>query len=162
MKIIGFEDIGSKTKEYKLKVYEYNTSKDGRVDLDNYKEMMFLLENEVKDRSVLIEVKGKQMEPLFFEGDILLFEPSEFTDWKQLNKKLVAVKYKNDFLIRKLKFIDKKPFLVPFETDVEEDIEILSNENEIEFFGELTDQLKRNVSKITTVLINTDNRCNLY
>ena len=68
---------------------------------------------------------------------------------KQLNKKLVAVKYKNDFLIRKLKFIDKKPFLVPFETDVEEDIEILSNENEIEFFGELTDQLKRNVSKIT-------------
>jgi transcriptional regulator with XRE-family HTH domain len=149
IKISGFEKVNNKFKEQKLRVYEYDTSKDGRVDLEKYKEMMFLLEREIENESIIVEVKDRFMEPLFFEGDVLLFEPENFISWKLLNKKLVAVKYEDDFLIRKLKYRDKKPFLIPFEIDVEEDIDILMNEEKITYFGQLTDQLKRDINKIT-------------
>ncbi|MDR2878785.1 MAG: helix-turn-helix domain-containing protein [Fusobacteriales bacterium] len=144
----SFQNITNKEKSFKHKVYIFDTSKNGVIDITNYKEEFFMLEANIKTGSLIVKITGKELEPLFYTGDKLLFEFEKFENWTILNKKLVAFKYKEDYMIRKIKFYNKKPYFVALEDEVYDDIDILEHEIEIEYVGQLNRLLERDMSNI--------------
>ena len=147
-KNISFIDITDKIKVYKHKVYNLDTKSDGRIDMSKYQEEVFMLEADVKKGSLIVKIVGKGLEPYFLEGDKLLFEAEELVDWRLLNKRLVAFRYKGNYMVRKLKFINKIPHLIALDSEVYDDIVIEENDKNIHYIGELTSQLERNLKDI--------------
>ncbi|MCP1226629.1 helix-turn-helix transcriptional regulator [Sebaldella sp. S0638] len=147
-KNISFIDITDKIKVYKHKVYTLDTNSDGRIDMSKYQEEVFMLEADVKKGSLIVKIVGKGLEPYFLEGDKLLFEAEELVDWRLLNKRLVAFRYKGNYMVRKLKFINKIPHLIALDSEVYDDIVIEENDKNIHYIGELTSQLERNLKDI--------------
>ena len=107
-----------------------------------------MLEADVKKGSLIVKIVGKGLEPYFLEGDKLLFEAEELVDWRLLNKRLVAFRYKGNYMVRKLKFINKIPHLIALDSEVYDDIVIEENDKNIHYIGELTSQLERNLKDI--------------
>lgn len=134
-------------KEQKIKIYNYDSSGDGRVNLSEYKEVTFMLSHKIPEDSLLVEVTDELMRPNFIDGDILLFEKEEFINWENLNRKLVFVKINGEVIIRKLIFKSATPYLVAFNDEVYPDVEV--NEKII-FLGQLSELLKRKKIKNIT------------
>ncbi len=144
----SFIDITDKIKIYKHKVYTLDTNSDGRIDMSEYQEEVFMLETDVKKGSLIVKIIGKGLEPYFLEGDKLLFEADKLVDWRSLNKRLIAFRYKGSYMVRKLKFINKIPHLIALDSEVYDDIVIQKNDKDIQYIGELTSQLERNLKDI--------------
>lgn len=123
-----------------IKIYNYDSSGYGRVNLEEYKVVAFMLDQKIAEGSLLIEVTEKFMEPYFIEGDILLFERETFVNWQNFNRKLIFVEFEKTILIRKLIFKNTIPYLVAFNDEVYPDMEV--NEK-IFFLGQLSELLKR-------------------
>ena len=134
------DDLGYE--KQKLKIYTYDSSGFGWVNVSEYKEVVFMLKHKIKEDSLLIEIDKEFMKPYFMEGDILLFERSEFVNWEKLNKKLIAVEINGKILIRKLKYRNAKPFLISFNNDVYEDM-LLDEQNNAKFYAQLSELLER-------------------
>lgn len=138
-----------KIKEYKLKVYDFISGNDGRINLNEYEKMEFPFNAERKkivvDNSCVFKVVGDNMKPYFFENDIIYFLKEEFSGWEKFNRKLLLVKIEEDYFIRKIFFVKGKAFLFSFNEDVHPEKEITDN---VKFVGILKGQLNRNVEKI--------------
>ena len=148
-KEIEFKNITTDLKMFKHKVYEFNTNLGGVIDVRTFREEYFMLYSNIKEGSLIIEVIGKGLEPFFYEGDRILFENEKFQNWEIINKKLVAFKYNEEYMVRKVKFQRKKPYLLAIETDVYEDIDILENEKDILYIGQMSRLLDRDLKKMT-------------
>lgn len=144
LKNTNLKIITDELKTFKYKVYPFDTSSGGMIDIKKYREEHFMAEKKINVKSLIVEVIGKELEPLCYNGDKVLFEFEEFKDWTSLNKKLIAFKYKGDYMIRKVKFYQKKPYLLALESDVYEDIDVLEHAKDIEYIGQLSRLLDRN------------------
>ena len=143
-----FKDVTNKTKIFKHKVYKFDTNSEGIIDIHQYREEQFMLEADIKKGSLIIEVFGKGLEPFFYEGDRLLFESENFQNWTKINKKLIAFKFGKDYMIRKVKFDKKKPYLLAIDTDVYEDIDVLEHEKSLQYIGQLSRLLDRDLKNM--------------
>ena len=133
---------GNNVKRMRLKVYDYDTSLDGRVCLTNSKEVVFMTDKQFPENSIFINISGDKAEPFFYAGDLVVFYPENFINWESLNRRLVVVRIKDEIVIRKLIFKEAIPFLVAFNNEVYSDINIKNEE--IEYLGQLSEFLERN------------------
>lgn len=136
-------------KKISIKVFEYDTSKTGRVNLDKFTEESFMLDSQISNEledGMVIKVKGNYMQPYFYEGDILLIETEKFESWQELDKKIVLYKLEEEIYIRKVLFEKGKGYLVAFNNNHYENIEITKD---IEYIGKLRKQINiRNLDDI--------------
>ena len=143
-----FKNITDKTKIFKHKVYKFDTDSEGIIDIHQYREEQFMLDADIKESSLIIEVMGKGLEPFFYEGDRLLFESENFQNWTKINKKLIAFKFGEKYMIRKVKFDKKKPYLLAIDAEVYEDIDVSEHEKELLYIGQLSRLLDRNLKNM--------------
>lgn len=134
------KDIIKLSKGQKIKIYNYDSSGNGWVNLEVYKEVTFMLNHKISKDSFLIEIMEKFMEPYFVDGDILLFEREPFTNWEVLNRKLIFVELNGDIIVRKVIFKNAIPYLVAFNNEVYPDIEV---NDKIIFLGQSSELLER-------------------
>ncbi len=136
-------------KKISIKVFEYDTSKTGRVNLDKFTEESFMLDSQISNEledGMVIKVKGNYMQPHFYEGDMLLIETEKFESWQELDKKIVLYRLEEEIYIRKVLFEKGKGYLVAFNINHYENIEIKEN---IEYIGKLRKQINiRNLDDI--------------
>ena len=132
-----------------LKAYNYDSNRDGRVDLKNYTEVNLMIsEKDCKqfENSFVINVIGNAMQPYFFEKDILAIEKDEFISWEELDRKIILYKYKDILYIRKVFFQEGKGYLVAFNNRVYADFEI---NKEVEYLGKMVKQV--NIRDLSTI-----------
>ena len=62
---------------HKIKIYDFTSSGNGRVDLSVYREVEYMLLNDtyiqILNDGYAFKIKDKNMEPFFLEGDAILF-----------------------------------------------------------------------------------------
>ena len=95
------------------------------------------ISNELED-GMVIKVKGNYMQPYFYEGDMLLIETEKFESWQELDKKIVLYRLDEEIYIRKVLFEKGKGYLVAFNINHYENVEIKEN---IEYIGKLRKQI---------------------
>ncbi len=128
-------------KKISIKVFDYDTSKTGRVNLDKFTEESFMLDSQISNEledGMVIKVKGNYMQPYFYEGDMLLIETEKFESWQELDKKIVLYRLDEEIYIRKVLFEKGKGYLVAFNINHYENVEIKEN---IEYIGKLRKQI---------------------
>ncbi len=138
-----------KAKDYNLKVYSFNSSGSGKVDLEKYKTEKHALLIEQWEHmgpdSMVFEVEGNGMEPYFLDGDLMVLKKEEFQSWESLDSNLILVKMGNAYYLRKLFFDEGNPFLYSFNRRLYPPIELEEN---AEFISVLSGQIDRDVRNI--------------
>ncbi|MCQ9626568.1 LexA family transcriptional regulator [Cetobacterium somerae] len=130
-------------KAYRFKVYELNSSGDGSLLQEfKIKEMIIPMGIQIKSNSYCVEVKGDELQPIFYPGDIVLIEETRET-WQELNKKIVMIEQNGTRYIRKVQIVNYEPkffslneIYAPFEG------------KDIKCLGVVTRLLDRDLSKI--------------
>ena len=144
----SFKDVTEEVKEYELKVYNFITDSDGKINVNEYENIKMFLDEENKkniiDNGFVVKIIGNNMQPYFFEGDIVSFLKKKFESWQSLDSKLVLVKIKNDFFIKKIFFQNGKAFLFSFNERLYPEFEI---DDTVNFVAVLKSQLQRNIEK---------------
>ncbi len=134
---------------YMVKIYNFISNGDGKINLSEYNEEQFPLDEkdkiEIYNNGYVFKVLGDNMKPHFLKGDIIILSNKEFKNWQSLNNRLLLVKINNDYYLRKLLFKNGKAFLFSFNENVYPEFELPNN---AEYIGELTGQLERNVEEI--------------
>ena len=133
-----------------LKIYNFISNSDGRVNFSNYKEMEFMLTKEVLEivkNGFIFEVTGEMLLPFFSENDIIVFKKEELETWQELDSKLILIKLDEDYYLRKLYFEDGEPYLYAFNDRLYPKIQI-SKQKKVEYIGKLEMQLFRSVKNI--------------
>lgn len=129
---------------YSIKVYDYITSGNGKIDLNKYEEIKlpFSVEDKkiIVDNSIVFKAVGNNLEPRILENDLIYFSKLNFEGWEALDRRLVVVTIDNDYYIRKINFIKGKPYLASFNENVYTEIEI---NDKTKFIGVLAGLLKR-------------------
>ena len=115
---LGFKDITNNTNTYNIKVYKFSSGGDGRAELINPKEMSFVLlpnmYQEIIENGLVFEVEGDFLKPYFQEGDILVFSKEKFTNWYELDEKMILIERKENLYIGRLSFDNGVPYLCSF------------------------------------------------
>ena len=132
----------------KVKVYDFISSGNGCVDLTIYKEVEYMLLNdtiEILDNGYAFEVKDKNMEPFFLEGDTLFFLKKEFKNWLELDSKLILVDIDRKIYIKKLFFESGTPYFQTFNTRLfpQEKVEKFKS---VKLLGVLNKRLEQDLS----------------
>ena len=133
-----------------LKIYNFISNSDGRVNFSNYKEMEFMLTKEVLEiakNGFIFEVTGEMLLPFFSENDIIVFKKEELETWQELDSKLILIKLDEDYYLRKLYFEDGEPYLYAFNDRLYPKIQI-NKQKKVEYIGKLEMQLFRSVKNI--------------
>ncbi len=134
---------------YMIKIYNFVSNGDGKINLSEYSEEQFPLDEknkiEIYNNGYVFKVLGDNMKPHFLKDDIIILSKKIFKDWQSLNSRLLFVKIDNNYYLRKLFFKNGKPFLFSFNENVYPEIELPKN---AEYIAELTGQLNRNVQEI--------------
>ena len=80
MENLNIENISSDinvAEIYNIKVYDYLTSGNGKIDLNKYEKLEFPLDKKDKeiivDNSIVFKVLGNNLEPRIIENDIIYF-----------------------------------------------------------------------------------------
>ncbi len=138
-----------KVEEITIKIYEYDSNKAGRVDLNKFTEEALMLDGDIRNevkKGIVIRIKGNYMQPHFYEGDTLLIEKEEFGSWQELDRKIVLYEFEGETYVRKVLFEDGKGHLVAFNSRVYGNIEM---NNEIKYIGRVRKQINiRNLDGI--------------
>ena len=124
-----------------VKIYTYDSSKAGRIDLENFTEEALMVEDEISNsvnEGIIIKIKGNFMQPHFYEGDVLLIEKEKFENWQELDRKIVLYEFDGETYIRKVLFENAKGYLIAFNNRLYENIEI--NEK-ITYIGRVRKQI---------------------
>ena len=141
--------IMNNKKEIILKVYNFDSSRDGLLSFNDYIEMSQVVDtNEVKEfkNNISVNISGNLMQPFFFEGDKILIKKEELTIWGDLNRKIVLYKLEDKFYLRKVLFIDGKGYLEAFNKDVYGKFEI---DYKVKYIGRVVKQFNtRDLSNI--------------
>lgn len=124
-----------------VKIHTYDSSKAGRIDLENFTEEALMVEDEISNsvnEGIIIKIKGNFMQPHFYEGDVLLIEKEKFENWQELDRKIVLYEFDGETYIRKVLFENAKGYLIAFNNRLYENIEI--NEK-ITYIGRVRKQI---------------------
>ena len=112
---LSFKNVTEKINEYSLKVADYYPEGDGRVDILSSKEMKFMLLPEVyeniKKNGYVLKIADDFLTPVFSNGDIVVVEKDNFSNWQALDSRLVLVRINNEYYMRKVFFKNASPFL---------------------------------------------------
>ena len=134
---------------YSIKVYDYLTSGNGKIDLNKYEKLEFPLDKKDKeiivDNSIVFKVLGNNLEPRIIENDIIYFSKIDFDGWETLDRSLVLVTIDGEYYIRKISYTKGKPYLISFNENVYTEIEI---NDKIKFIGLLGGLLQRYANEI--------------
>ena len=152
MENLNIENISSDinvAEIYNIKVYDYLTSGNGKIDLNKYEEIELPFDKEDKknivDNGVIFKVLGDSLEPRIIENDIIYFSKIDFEGWESLDRRLVLVTVNKEYYIRKICYTKGKPYLVSFNENVYTEIEI---NDKVKFIGLLSGLLKRYENEI--------------
>lgn len=138
-----------KVEEITIKIYEYDSNKAGRVDLNKFTEEALMLDSDIRNeikKGIVIRIKGNYMQPYFYEGDTLLIEKEEFGSWQELDRKIVLYEFEGETYVRKVLFEKAKGYLEAFNNRLYGDIEI---NDKIKYIGRVRKQINiRNLDDI--------------
>ena len=120
-------------KEFQYDMYLFDTSSEGELNLENIMQVEFTFEinygESIKNECIIVKIKGENMKPYFFEGDIIAFMKSEFKNWQSLDNKIVLVEIEGILYIKKLIFDSGEAYLHTFNERVYPPVKLSSIEN---------------------------------
>ena len=143
---LGFKDITNDINTYSIKVYNFYSGGDGKVELKNPKEMSFVLlptmYQEIINDGIAFEITGEFLKPYFQDGEILVFIKERFKNWYDLDEKMILLEVKGEFYIGRLAFDSGVPFLYSFNTKFFQRMEI---DKEVKYIGKVKTRLSQDL-----------------
>lgn len=128
----------------KFKVYMLEAGGDGSLLRETKnKELIIPMGIQLNKNSYCIEILGTELEPTFYENDIILIEETKET-WQQLNKKIVVIEKGGIKYVRKIIIVNYKPKFF----SLNEIYPPFEDSEEIKCLGVVSKLLNRDLSKI--------------
>lgn len=144
----NFIDVTELMGKYEIKVYDFLSNGSGEVDLSKFVKEEFLLEKieaeEIINKGYVFKVLGDSMKPYFLNNDVIIFK-KEQKRWEELDSKLLLVKMKKKYYMRKLFFNNGQAYLHSFNERIYPEIKL---EEDSELMGILYLQIKRELKNI--------------
>ena len=146
-------EIVEKAEVHEVKVYTFDSTGNGKVDLDNYKKTLFPLDADdeeiIMKNGFVFEIVGDNMQPYFSSSDIIVLTKEKFESWQSLDSRLILVEINGEYFIKKLFFITGEPYLYSFNERLYPELKV---DEQTKFVAILYSQIVRHVDDLQFML----------
>ena len=139
--------VNSSINAVEMDVYGLASAGNGSLDVEPRKETFIIGSDEkIPNNSIVIGVVGDSMEPTLYEGDRILINTNDCTEWQMLNNKIVVVDINEERLVKVVRFNN---FVLEFHSlNQFYPPVVVKQGDEVKCLGVLVELLKRNMRKI--------------